>query len=139
MGVVLSAGGAFAWYRDQFARELAGTAGADAVLDTEAGNVPPGADGVTFLPYLQGEKADAPHEALFWRFGQQIAIRKGDWKLVKAPGGGVPQGANSGVATTQGAQLYNLAQDIGEKTNLADKEPEKVKEVATPHHVDRMP
>ena len=30
MGVVLSAGGAFAWYRDQLARELAGTRDADA-------------------------------------------------------------------------------------------------------------
>ena len=59
MGVVLSAGGAFAWYRDHFARELAGTPGADAVLDAEAGRVPPGADGVTFLPYLQGERT--PH------------------------------------------------------------------------------
>ena len=59
MGVVLSAGGAFAWYRDQFARELAGTPGVDAVLDAEAGSVPPGADGVTFLPYLQGERT--PH------------------------------------------------------------------------------
>ena len=59
MGVVLSAGGAFSWYRDRFARELAGTPGADAMLDAEAGSVPPGADGVTFLPYLQGERT--PH------------------------------------------------------------------------------
>jgi xylulokinase len=59
MGVVLSAGGAFAWYRDQFARDLAGTPGADAMLDAEAGSIPPGADGVTFLPYLQGERT--PH------------------------------------------------------------------------------
>jgi xylulokinase len=59
MGVVLSAGGAFAWYRDQFARELASTTGADATLDTEAASVPPGAEGVTFLPYLQGERT--PH------------------------------------------------------------------------------
>jgi xylulokinase len=59
MGVVLSAGGAFAWYRDQLARELADAPGADAKLDTEAASVPPGADGVTFLPYLQGERT--PH------------------------------------------------------------------------------
>ncbi len=59
MGVVLSAGGAFSWYRDRFARELAGTPGADAMLDAESGSVPPGADGVTFLPYLQGERT--PH------------------------------------------------------------------------------
>jgi xylulokinase len=59
MGVVLSAGGAFAWYRDQLARELVGTPGADAKLDAEAASVPPGAEGVTFLPYLQGERT--PH------------------------------------------------------------------------------
>ena len=59
MGVVLSAGGAFAWYRDQFARELAGMPEADALLDAEAASVPPGAEGVTFLPYLQGERT--PH------------------------------------------------------------------------------
>ena len=59
MGVVLSAGGAFAWYREQLARELAGDAGADAALDKEAAKIPPGAEGVTFLPYLQGERT--PH------------------------------------------------------------------------------
>ena len=59
MGVVLSAGGAFAWYRDQLARELASLPNADAMLDAEAASVAPGADGVTFLPYLQGERT--PH------------------------------------------------------------------------------
>jgi xylulokinase len=59
MGVVLSAGGAFAWYRDQLARELAGAADAELRLDEEAASAPPGAGGVTFLPYLQGERT--PH------------------------------------------------------------------------------
>jgi xylulokinase len=59
MGVVLSAGGAFSWYRDQLARELSGGPSADAVLDSEAASIPPGAEGVTFLPYLQGERT--PH------------------------------------------------------------------------------
>ena len=67
MGVVLSAGGAFAWYRDQLARDVsslrsgqaAGAKGADGALDAEAASVPRGADGVTFLPYLQGERT--PH------------------------------------------------------------------------------
>ena len=87
-------------------------------------------DGVNLLPYLTGEKANAPHDALFWRFGSQIAVRKGDWKLVKAPGGGVAAGERRSKANTQNAQLYNLAQDIGEKTNLAEAEPAKVKELA---------
>ena len=59
MGVVLSAGGAFAWYRDQLARDVLATGRADALLDEEAASVPIGADGVTFLPYLQGERT--PH------------------------------------------------------------------------------
>jgi xylulokinase len=59
MGVVLSAGAAFAWYRDQFARDLANTESANDQLSDEAAAVPRGADGVTFLPYLQGERT--PH------------------------------------------------------------------------------
>lgn len=59
MGVVLAAGGAFAWYRDQLVRELAGSPAINDRLDEEAASVAPGADGVTFLPYLQGERT--PH------------------------------------------------------------------------------
>lgn len=59
MGVVLSAGGAFAWYRDQFARDLTSTGEANERLNAEAATIPPGAEGVTFLPYLQGERT--PH------------------------------------------------------------------------------
>jgi arylsulfatase A-like enzyme len=95
-------------------------------------------EGVNLLPYLNGEKTNAPHDALYWRFGQQIAIRKGDWKLVKAPGGSLQQpqqgggrgGQLIGIASTDGAQLYNLKEDIGEQNNLAEKNPEKVKELA---------
>jgi arylsulfatase A-like enzyme len=87
-------------------------------------------DGVNLLPHLSGEKSGLPHEALYWRFGQQIALRMGDWKLVKAPGGGAGPGGRGGRATTAGAQLYNLKRDIGEKEDLARKEPEKLKELA---------
>ena len=59
MGVVLSAGGAFSWFRDQLARELSGNSKADALLNDEAAPIAPGAEGVTFLPYLQGERT--PH------------------------------------------------------------------------------
>ena len=59
MGVVLSAGGAFAWYRDQLARDLTSTGEANERLNAEATAIPPGAEGVTFLPYLQGERT--PH------------------------------------------------------------------------------
>jgi xylulokinase len=59
MGVVLSAGGAFSWYRDQFARDLAGSPESTMLLNEEAAIIPPGAEGVSFLPYLQGERT--PH------------------------------------------------------------------------------
>ncbi len=58
MGVVLSAGGAFSWYREQVARGLSELE-ATRALDAEAETVRPGADGVVFLPYLQGERT--PH------------------------------------------------------------------------------
>ena len=39
-------------------------------------------DGVDLLPHLRGEATAAPHESLYWRFGPQKAVRKGNWKLV---------------------------------------------------------
>ena len=54
----------------------------------------------------------------------------GDWKLVKGVGSkGVGGIERQGKASTDGAELYNLAADIGEKNNLAEKEPAKFKEL----------
>ncbi len=86
-------------------------------------------DGVNLLPFLSGEKNGAPHETLFWRFGAQMAVRMGDWKLVKGPGAGVGIEQRA-KATVDGAELYNLKQDIGEKNNLAATNPEKARELA---------
>jgi xylulokinase len=58
IGVVLSAGGAFAWYRDQVGRDIPAGRRDDALVK-EAARVSPGSDGVVFLPYLQGERT--PH------------------------------------------------------------------------------
>lgn len=86
-------------------------------------------DGVNLLPHMTGQDAGAPHDSLYWRFGQQIALRSGDWKLVKAPGGGVEGNTHDGRATTADAQLYNLRQDIGESQNIAEKHPGKLQEL----------
>jgi arylsulfatase A-like enzyme len=72
-------------------------------------------DGVNLLPYLDGKNAQPPHAALYWRFGNMMAIRQGDWKLVQHD--------------NTGRHLYHLAKDIGEKDDLLTKEPEKVKEL----------
>ncbi len=39
-------------------------------------------DGVNLTPYLSGEKTEAPHESLTWRWIAQAAIREGNWKLL---------------------------------------------------------
>ena len=44
-------------------------------------------DGVNLLPFLSGQNPARPHDALFWRLGDQMAIRMGDWKLVKTSDG----------------------------------------------------
>jgi arylsulfatase A-like enzyme len=77
-------------------------------------------DGVNLLPYLSGENAEPPHGALYWRFGQQMAIRQGDWKLVRYD----PRVDGATGRATE-SKLYNLAADIGENNNLIDEEPER--------------
>ncbi len=84
-------------------------------------------DGVNLLPFLSGEKHDAPHDALYWRFGKQMAIRSGDWKLVRYDGNADTQSGNAEPVTT--ARLYNLATDIHEDQDLAATNPDKVKEL----------
>ena len=59
MGCMLSAGASFAWYRDNFAKELAAAGDANLALNDEAAAIAPGAEGLSFLPYFQGERS--PH------------------------------------------------------------------------------
>lgn len=83
-------------------------------------------DGVNLLPFLTGEKTGIPHEALYWRFGEQMAIRAGDYKLVRYDKNAdtLTGGRNQGVTS---ARLYNLARDPGETNNLAANLPDTVK------------
>jgi len=73
-------------------------------------------DGVNLLPYVKGEKSGKPHDVLYWRYVRKKAIRLGDWKLIKE-------------SENQNWELYNISEDIGETKNLAEKMPEKVKEM----------
>jgi arylsulfatase A-like enzyme len=83
---------------------------------------PKNVDGVNLMPHLSGEKKTAPHEALYWRFGPQKAIRKGDWSLVEF--------RDFEKKSNSGWQLFNLAKDIGQKNDLAAKRPDLVKELS---------
>ncbi|MDX2111514.1 MAG: xylulokinase [Verrucomicrobiota bacterium] len=55
MGVMLSAAGSYAWYRDNLA---SGVSYND--LNAEAATVLPGSEGLYFLPYLSGERTPHP-------------------------------------------------------------------------------
>jgi arylsulfatase A-like enzyme len=75
-------------------------------------------DGVDLMPFLKGDQKGTPHEVLYWRFGEQWAIRKGDWKLC----------ANS-IDGVKNVKLFNLKDDIGESKDLSSEQPEKRKEL----------
>ena len=88
------------------------------VISAAAGTINPDwqLDGVNLLPFLDGKVAGDPHAALYWRVKGRIAIRLGDWKLSRA-------------STSSSKELYNLASDIAEGTNLAIRRPDKVAEL----------
>lgn len=83
-------------------------------------------DGVNLLPYLAGEISAAPHETLYWRLGEQRAVRKGPWKLVQYQHQFAPEEPSDELSPLR---LYNLSTDIGEEHDLAATEPERVKEL----------
>jgi arylsulfatase A-like enzyme len=71
-----------------------------------------------------------PHDALYWRLGGTMAIRRGDWKLVKTREGALRDVDPGELRDLSTAELYNLKDDIGETKNLAAAHPEKVKELS---------
>jgi arylsulfatase A-like enzyme len=89
------------------------TALAAAGISSAAGEPP--LDGVDLLPFLRGEREGQPHQALFWRYGAQTAIRQGDWKLCRGRDGR--------------RCLYDLASDPEEARDLSEQAPEKVREL----------
>ncbi|MEN8222721.1 MAG: sulfatase [Acidobacteriota bacterium] len=75
-------------------------------------------DGVNLLPFLVKGKGGEPHKELFWRSGrrgQNFAVRKGKWKLL--------------LYGRKPPALYNISEDINERNNLAEKNPEIVSEL----------
>ena len=79
-------------------------------------------DGKSFVPVLKGEKFN--RGPIYWHYphyGNQggspsAAIRKGRWKLIQ-------------WLESDRFSLYNIRKDIGEKKDLADKNPEVVAEL----------
>ena len=94
-------------------------------------------DGLDALATITGD-ASGPHEALYFWWGAELqAVRAGDWKLhfphdyrtlAGRPGvGGIPSRYVQGRC---GLELYDLAKDVGEHRNVADRRPEVVERLA---------
>ena len=84
--------------------DFAATAVAAAGLDQ-----PPELDGTDLVPYLTGRKRGVPHDVLFWRFWNQTAVRKGNWKYLHVGG--------------KGRYLFDLSSPEQERKNLIAEHP----------------
>lgn len=86
----------------------------------------PGGDGVDLMPYWRGERKGHAHENLVWAVGlrapsgtqptpqhvEVLGVRMGNWKLV-------------GDKQSGTLALYNLADDVAERTDLSSQQPQK--------------
>ena len=60
-----------------------------------------------------------------------LSLIQGDWKYIEpSKGAKFNKNTNTEMGNDPEPQLYNLKDDLGEKTNLAAQNPEKVKEMA---------
>jgi arylsulfatase A-like enzyme len=92
------------------------------VCDIIGVDIPLEIDGISYLPALKGGE-QTKHEYLYWEFherGGRVALRQGDWKLVRYNVNKEPVGEY---------ELYNLSNDVGEENNLAKEMSEKVEEL----------
>ena len=106
-----------------------------------AGTKPPenlNLDGTNFLPVLKGKSIDR-EKPLFWCYfnalnERRVAMRDGEWKLLaKINHGKLPKFVNVNdrnidavrSATLTDFELYRVTEDIGERQNLIDQDPEQ--------------
>lgn len=83
--------------------------------------LPEQGDGISFLPTLYSKEGQKQHDYLYWEFHElngREALRSGNWKLIRQP-----------IVGETILELYDLSNDIHEDHNLAQQNPEKVKEL----------
>lgn len=73
-------------------------------------------DGVNLIPHLTGADTQPPHEALYWRFWNQAAVRCGRWKYIRA--GSAAQ------------FLFDVTSDEHERRNLIAAHPDIARDLA---------
>lgn len=96
-------------------------------------------DSFDFLPYFKGEAKNGPRGRMVHNTKKDhYAFRDGDWLLVDAKTGYLrkpPQSWNEKhdmpADDDHPVELYNLAEDLGQRHNLAADHPERVKAMRT--------
>jgi len=109
----------FSWAFWDFLPTAAELAGADAPADI---------DGRSIVPTLLGKK-QPPAEFLYWEFferGFQQAARSGNWKAIRND-------------PSEPIELYDLADDIGEQTNVASRHSDIVQKMTAYLDAARTP
>ncbi|MFV0444657.1 MAG: sulfatase [Planctomycetaceae bacterium] len=72
-------------------------------------------DGVNLLPYLNNERPDPPHTALFWRWRSQAAVLQDGWKLIRVG--------------DREQYLFDLASPESERRNRLRDDPQRAAEL----------
>ncbi|MEW6237241.1 MAG: sulfatase [Candidatus Omnitrophota bacterium] len=82
-----------------------------------------GVDGVSLVPLLKDPKTSLNRERLYWHYPHYYptttpagSIREGDWKLIE-------------YFEDERLELYNLREDLSEKNNLSQTQPQKAAEL----------
>jgi len=89
------------------------------LMDVAGARTPQGLDGVSILPTLLGRPGEQEgHEYLYWEFVGGQAVRMGDWKGLR-------------LSQDEPLQLFHLASDPAESTDVASENPEVVARIET--------
>ena len=88
-----------------------------------------GEDSQDILEALTG-KSDMGRQDLILEATSRTAYRKGDWAMIPPfKGPAINKKVNTELGNAKEFQLYNLKEDIGQQNNLAEENPEKLKEM----------
>jgi len=86
-------------------------------------------DGVSLLPLFKNPEAKLEREAIYYHFPGYLEAGQNGWRTT--PVGMIRAGDYKLLEffETGKVELYNLKEDLGEKKDLAEKQPEKTKEL----------